>query len=127
MTTDEALYKLLLLGPLTIAEAKNACGWKYEVFEDTLERLLDRNLIRIAPRAGQRPTMIEANGQTGTGTSSPGEPVGNESGVAGIRDVEGSDAGAQGTAGVQRPAGDAEQRNALEKAWPSSAIYRGKE
>ena len=127
MTTDEALYKLLLLGPLTISKAKNACGWKYEVFEDTLERLIDSNLIRIAPGAGQRPAMIEAYGSFEAGTGSPDSLVRNASGMAGVRDVEGADAGAQGTPGVQQPAGDAEQRHALEKIWPSSAIYRGKE
>lgn len=77
-----------------------------------------------------------ANGQADTGAGVVGTPEPVGSGVVGVLDGQGAEAGEPGTGGVQQPAGVAEEPGTgeqaraaekLEAKHPNSAIYRRSE
>jgi len=74
-----------------------------------------------------------ANGQADTGVAVVGKPEPVGSGVVGIRDGQGAEAGESGAGGLQQSAGVAEEQGVgeqaraaeeLEAKYPNSAIYR---
>lgn len=60
MSREEALRKLLQLGPLEPLFAREVCGWPVDEFESTLSRLLAEGLVRRVCGCNQHATRLEA-------------------------------------------------------------------
>jgi predicted transcriptional regulator len=59
MSRDEAMTKLLALGPMTFAEILEACGWPSEDVRQVLNGLCESHAVTWINQAGRRYMLTE--------------------------------------------------------------------
>ena len=90
-----------------------------------MEFRMDPNCIYSTSELGEKDEKCHGcKWKAGAGTEVATGPVQVGDGLAGVREVEGEPSGDQGAGDVERTSATAEQRSALEKTWPTAALYQ---